>query len=388
MMPLLKLSLRYLLSSRGSTLLVSLIAFLGIVLSVTALLLTMGVFAGFQQALREKILSASPHIVVSLVSQENREEYRNIISQKAGVEKVYYLMLYNGLISKDGRLTSVSVKALEPEEAQEIYGQRVKDGLLVGRGLADILGLHEGDEVMVLSPMGKRTPFGILPRVRVFKVEGIFQKGVFDQDYATVVMDIRTASDFFGEGYQLSGYEVYLKDPYRAQEVKRELEKSLGDMAIVRSWIDLNKPLFNALQLEKVGIFFVLMLMIVIASFNITSLLFMKVREKVRDIAVLRTFGLRRWQVAYVFLLQGLMLGISGAFLGLLLSLVGGYFINEYRLVRVPADVYLMDHVPVHFELSDIIFTILGAVVLSLLASLLPAYRAGRESIVRVLRNE
>ncbi|MFN0237892.1 FtsX-like permease family protein [Hydrogenobacter sp. Uz 6-8] len=387
-MPLLKLSLRYLLSSRGSTLLVSLIAFLGIVLSVTALLLTMGVFAGFQQALREKILSASPHIVVSLVSQENREEYRNIISQKAGVEKVYYLMLYNGLISKDGRLTSVSVKALEPEEAQEIYGQRVKDGLLVGRGLADILGLHEGDEVMVLSPMGKRTPFGILPRVRVFKVEGIFQKGVFDQDYATVVMDIRTASDFFGEGYQLSGYEVYLKDPYRAQEVKRELEKSLGDMAIVRSWIDLNKPLFNALQLEKVGIFFVLMLMIVIASFNITSLLFMKVREKVRDIAVLRTFGLRRWQVAYVFLLQGLMLGISGAFLGLLLSLVGGYFINEYRLVRVPADVYLMDHVPVHFELSDIIFTILGAVVLSLLASLLPAYRAGRESIVRVLRNE
>ncbi|RME12143.1 MAG: ABC transporter permease, partial [Aquificota bacterium] len=369
-------------------LLVSLIAFLGIVLSVTALLLTMGVFAGFQQALREKILSASPHIVVSLVSQENREEYRNIISQKAGVEKVYYLMLYNGLISKDGRLTSVSVKALEPEEAQEIYGQRVKDGLLVGRGLADILGLHEGDEVMVLSPMGKRTPFGILPRVRVFKVEGIFQKGVFDQDYATVVMDIRTASDFFGEGYQLSGYEVYLKDPYRAQEVKRELEKSLGDMAIVRSWIDLNKPLFNALQLEKVGIFFVLMLMIVIASFNITSLLFMKVREKVRDIAVLRTFGLRRWQVAYVFLLQGLMLGISGAFLGLLLSLVGGYFINEYRLVRVPADVYLMDHVPVHFELSDIIFTILGAVVLSLLASLLPAYRAGRESIVRVLRNE
>ncbi|MFN3264230.1 MAG: ABC transporter permease, partial [Aquificaceae bacterium] len=133
MMPLLKLSLRYLLSSRGSTLLVSLIAFLGIVLSVTALLLTMGVFAGFQQALREKILSASPHIVVSLVSQENREEYRNIISQKAGVEKVYYLMLYNGLISKDGRLTSVSVKALEPEEAQEIYGQRVKDGLLVGR---------------------------------------------------------------------------------------------------------------------------------------------------------------------------------------------------------------------------------------------------------------
>ncbi len=388
MIPILRLSVRYLLSSKGSTLLVSFIAFFGVVLSVSALLLTMGVFAGFQYALREKILSASPHVIVSLLSHENREFHLATISKVGGVEKVYSIILYNGLVSKEGRLTSVSIKALEPEDTYEIYGLNLKDGILAGRGLADILGLSVGDEVMLISPMGTRTPFGIVPRARALKVEGVFQKGVFEQDYATVVMDKKVAIDFFGDSYQLFGYEVYLKDPYRAQQVKKEIEEELGDIAIVRSWIDLNKPLFNALQLEKVGIFFVLMLMIVIASFNITSLLFMKVKEKVRDIAVLRTFGLKRKQVVLIFLLKGLILGVSGAFVGFLLSLVGGYLINEYRLIRVPADVYLMDHVPVHFEIADLLFTLLGALLLSLLASLLPAYKAGRESIVRVLRNE
>ncbi len=386
MRPIFKLSIRYLLSSKGSTLLVSLIAFLGVVLSVSALLLTMGVFAGFQKALREKILSASPHIIVSLLNKD--KDYRVSLNKINGVERVYTLVLYNGLISEGSKLTSVSVKALDPKEAYQMYGLNLKDGILIGRGLADIIGRGVGEEVMVLSPMGIRTPFGMLPRARAFKVEGIFQKGVFDQDYATVVMEKETAVDFFGESYQLFGYEIYLKDPYKAQQVKEQIEKKLGQEAIVRSWIDLNKPLFNALQLEKVGIFFVLMLMIVIASFNITSLLFMKVREKVKDIAVLRTFGLKRRQVAFIFLLQGFMLGISGAFLGFLLSLVGGYLINEYRLIRVPADVYLMDHVPVYFEIMDVISTLIGAVVLSLFASLLPAYKAGRESIVKVLRNE
>ncbi|MCX8060118.1 MAG: FtsX-like permease family protein, partial [Aquificaceae bacterium] len=137
-----------------------------------------------------------------------------------------------------------------------------------------------------------------------------------------------------------------------------------------------------------VGIFFVLLLMELVASFNITSLLFMKARDKLRDVAVLRTFGLRRGQVVLVFVLQGFILGLAGTVLGLLLSGVGGYLINRFKLVRVPADVYLMDHVPVHFEAGDLLLTVIGALVLSLLASLLPAYRASTESVVSVLRNE
>lgn len=386
MKPILKISLRYLVSGKGSTQLVSLIALLGVSLSVSALLLTMGVFAGFQHELKEKILSASPHIIVSLLSYD--KNYEDELKGIKGIKRTYPIVLYQGLVSKEGRISSVSVKSLNPEDAYRLYGVKIKDGVAVGTGLADILGIKRGEDLLLLSPMGQRTPFGFLPRARSFPVEGVFQKGIFDQDYATVIMDVKTAKDFFGDTYQLLGYEIYLKDPYKAQEIREKIEEVLGPEAIVRSWIDLNKPLFNALQVEKVGIFFVLMLMIVIASFNITSLLFMKVREKIRDIAVLRTFGLKRRQVFLIFLLQGFMIGAVGVLIGFILSLIGAYFINQYRLIRVPADVYLMDHVPVYFEIGDILFTLIGALLLSLLASLLPAHRASRESIVKVLRNE
>ena len=386
MKPIFSVSFRFLLSGKGSTQLVSFIALLGVSLGVSALLLTMGVFAGFQHELKEKILSASPHIIVSLL--DTNKDYKDKIENIEGIKNVYSVALYQGLVSREGRISSVSVKALTPEDAYRIYGVKLREGVAVGAGLADILGLKKDEEILLLSPMGQRTPFGFLPRARSYVVEGIFQKGVFDQDYATVVMDIKRARDFFGDSYQLSGYEIYLRDPYKAQEIRNKIERLLGPGAIVRSWIDLNKPLFNALQVEKVGIFFVLMLMIVIASFNITSLLFMKARDKMKDIAVLRTFGLKSRQVIFIFLLQGLMLGSLGTLIGLILSLVGAYFINEYKLIRVPADVYLMDHVPVYFEMRDVISTLLGALLLSLLSSLLPAYRASKEGIVRVLRNE
>ena len=386
MKPIFSVSFRFLLSGKGSTQLVSFIALLGVSLGVSALLLTMGVFAGFQHELKEKILSASPHIIVSLL--DANKDYKDKIENIEGIKNVYSVALYQGLVSREGRISSVSVKALTPEDAHRVYGVKLKEGVAVGAGLADILGLKKGEEFLLLSPIGQRTPFGFLPRARSYVVEGIFQKGVFDQDYATVVMDIKGARDFFGDAYQLSGYEIYLRDPYKAQEIRNKIERLLGPGAIVRSWIDLNKPLFNALQVEKVGIFFVLMLMIVIASFNITSLLFMKARDKIKDIAVLRTFGLKSRQVIFIFLLQGLMLGFLGTLIGLILSLVGAYFINEYKLIRVPADVYLMDHVPVYFETRDVISTLLGALLLSLLSSLLPAYRASKEGIVRVLRNE
>ncbi|GBC89144.1 Lipoprotein-releasing system transmembrane protein LolE [bacterium HR13] len=386
------IALRYTLASKGSTLLVSVIALLGVVLSIVAILLTMGVFAGFQHALKEKILSTSPHIVVSLLNSQNMPDYQERIKNLKGVKSVYPVVLYQAIVSKGGSLQSVSVKGMRPSDIVQkkkfLVKGEFKGGLLVGKGLADIMGIKPGDEVLLVSSMGKSTPFGFLPKVGHFRVDGIFQTGSFDQDYLTVLMPMSEANEFFGSSWQLYGFEVFIKDPYKAQQVKAQIEKELSDTAIVRSWIDLNKPLFNALELEKVGIFFVLLLMVMVASFNITSLLFMKVREKIRDIAVLRTFGLKRREIALIFLIQGITLGAAGALLGLLLSLLGAYLINEYKLVRVPADVYLMDHVPVFFEVSDIVITLSGALLLSFVASLLPAYRASRTNIVEILRNE
>ncbi len=389
---IIRISIKYVLTSKGSTLLVSLIALLGVILSVCAILLTMGVFAGFQHALKEKILSTSPHIVVSIPSEEHLQEYEEKLNKIKGVKRAYPVVIYQGILSKDGSLQSVSVKGMRPSDLFQKKGFLIegtfKGGVLIGKGLADIMGVKVGQEITLVSPIGRTTPFGFVPKVGHFKVDGIFQTGTFDQDYLTVIMSMSSATEFFGYKWQLYGFEVYLQDPYKAQEIKKQIEKELGDTLIVRSWIDLNKPLFNALQLEKVGIFFVLLLMVIVASFNITSLLFMKVKEKLKDIAVFRTFGMKKNQIAMVFLFQGMTLGVVGSLCGLLLSLLGGYLINEYKLVRVPADVYLMDHVPVFFEPSDVLITLVGAFILSLIASLLPAYRASKTSIVEILRHE
>ncbi|WP_448584627.1 FtsX-like permease family protein [Thermocrinis sp.] len=379
-----RLALRYLTSVKGSALLVSLIAFLGVSLSVSAILLTMGTFSGFQKALKEKILSTTPHIIVSIIEEGNYEVEEKKIRTIPEVKNAIYVTVYQGIVSKDGRVQAVSVKGMKKEEA----GINMEGSVLVGEGLAGLLGIEIGDEITLISPLSKRTPFGFVPKVGYYRVTGFIRAGTFEQDYLTIIMSVEDAQRFFGEQWQLKGYEVYIKDPYSAQEVKQEIENIFGSKAFVRSWIDLNQQLFNALQLEKIAIFFVLLLMATLSSFNITSLLFMKVRDKVRDIAVLRTYGFKRKDIMLTFLMQGLLLGFSGAVFGIFLAFVGQFLINHYRLIKVPSDVYLMDHIPSSIEVADGFITFLLALLISLLASLIPAYRASKLSVVEILRKD
>ena len=388
---IIKLSARYVISSKGSTLLVSVISVLGIALSVMALLLTMAVFAGFQHALKEKILSSSPHVIISVIGEKDLTSKEMEIRKVNEVKYFYPVVVYQGMVSNGESFQSVSVKGLKKEDMKMRKNYLLdgkETGNLIGIGMASVLGISVGKEILLVSPIGIQTPLGFLPKSTRIKVDGIFRVGTFDQDYLTLIMPMENALEFFGDRWQLYGFEIFLKDPYKAQEVKVELERRLGDGVYVRSWIDLNAPLFNALELEKVGLFFVLLLMVVIAGFNITSLLFMKIKEKMKDIAVLRTFGMSTKETALLFVLQGIMLGLVGLVLGLLLSLVGGYLINEYKLIRVPSDVYLMDHVPAHFTIKDVVYTSFSAIALSFLASLLPAYRASKSQVVEILRNE
>ena len=379
-----RLSIRYLTSIKGSALLVSLIAFLGISLSVSAILLTMGAFSGFQKTLKEKILSTTPHIIVSLIEEGNYEVEENKIINLPEVKNAIYITIYQGMVSKDGRVQAVSVKGMKREEV----GLNTEGGVLVGEGLASLLGIELGDEIVLISPFSVRTPLGFVPKVGYYKVAGFIKTGTFEQDYLTIVMSVDDAQKFFGQQWQLKGYEVYIKDPYLAQEVKEKIENILGSKAFVSSWIDLNRQLFNALQLEKVAIFFVLLLMATLSSFNITSLLFMKVRDKVRDIAVLRTYGFKRKDIMLTFLMQGLLLGFSGAVSGIILAFVGQFLINHYRLIRVPSEVYLMDHIPSNIELVDGVITFVLALLISLLASVIPSYRASKLSVVEILRKD
>ena len=391
----LRIALRYLLSVKGSTLLITLISFFGVFLSVSAILLTLGVFTGFQDSLKEKILSSTPHIIVSSSGSEDLTDFRRRIENIPEVVEVLPFTLYNAILVKEDRVQPVTVKAVDYRERafKDIVGSQLVSGeledLVVGKGIAEVLGVFVGDRVILVSPMGIRTPTGFIPKTKEVKVGGVFKTGSYDRDFVIVYMKQGEARRFFRRGFSFEGLEVYIRDPYRAQEVKEEILRTLGKKGfLVRSWIDLNRPLFNALQLEKLALFMILLLMVLVASFNITSLLFVKGREKVRDVAVLKTFGMSSSDVLRIFLLVGMTIGIVGAVLGMVFSFGVAYLVNEYKLIRVPEEVYMMSYIPVHIKVTDLVAVFLGTLFLSFLSSLIPAVKASQENVVRVLRNE
>lgn len=390
-----KIALRYLLSVKGSTLLITFISFFGVFLSVGAILLTLGVFTGFQDSLRDKILSTAPHLIISVVGERDLEVIRRMVEQVPEVKEVLPFTLYSAILAKEDRIQPVTVKAVDFQERafKDLVGKHLVRGslnhLVVGKGIADVLGVKPGDTAVLVFPTGIRTPTGFVPKTREVIVGGVFQTGAYDRDFVIVYMKKREARRFFKRGFRFEGLEVYIEDPYRAQEVKERVERMLNDnLIIVRSWIDLNKPLFNALQLEKLALFLVLLLMVLVASFNITSLLFVKSKEKIRDIAILKTFGMKSSGILRIFVSVGMTIGFIGALLGIVASFVIAYFVNEYRLIRVPEEVYMMSYIPVHIKPLDLIATFVGTLVLSFVSSLLPALRAAKENVVNILRNE
>ncbi|HID65755.1 MAG TPA: ABC transporter permease, partial [Aquificaceae bacterium] len=356
----LKIATKYLFSSRGTSLIISFMSFFGIFLSVSAILLTLGVFSGFQDELKNKILSNTPHIVITLYSDWEESRINSVLSTTEDIKTFLNFKIFNAFISNGEVIQSVSIKAVDYTDEnfrkfiESFLEEGTIEGIIIGRGIADVLNSQIGSKVNLVSPFGIRTPTGTIPKVGKFKVGGIFYTGAYDKDFAFIYMDLLKAREFFKRDYAVNLTEVYLKNPYKANEVKEKLIENLGDSVIIRSWIDLNKPLFNALELEKLGLFFILLLMVLVASFNITSLLFVKVKERIKDIAIFKTFGMKQKEILLIFLTVGMCIGMVGALSGVLNAYILAYFINEYKLIRVSEEVYMMNYIPVHIKLKDV----------------------------------
>ena len=391
----LRIAFRYLVSVKGSTLLITFIAFFGVFLSVCAILLTLGVFTGFQDSLKEKILASAPHLVVSALGRADLNEIEGKLRGIPEIKEILHFTLYNGILAKEERIQPVTVKAVNyrDEAFRNLVGKYLVEGklddLVIGKGIAEVLGVESGDSAVLVFPTGIRTPTGFIPKTKEVKVGGVFETGAYDRDFVIVFMEEEEAGKFFKRGFKFEGAEIYIEDPYRAEDIKKKVERALGsDLYIVRSWVDLNRPLFNALQLEKLALFLILLLMVLVASFNITSLLFVKAKEKIRDIAVLKTFGMESSGIRKIFVSVGLTIGFLGALAGIGMSFLIAYFVNEYKLIRVPEEVYMMSHIPVHIKSIDLVATFVGTLFLSFISSLIPAVRASKENVVSILRNE
>jgi lipoprotein-releasing system permease protein len=260
--------------------------------------------------------------------------------------------------------------------------------IIIGKELSAMLGVFPGDTINVISPVGEMGPLGMLPKVRQFKIAAIFEMGMFEYDTNLVLVDLRSAQDFFGYGNAVSGIELRLDDIYKAPKIRDSATRKLGFPYYVRDWMQMNRNLFSALKLEKFAMFVILVLIVLVASFNIVSTLMMNVVEKAKEIAILKSMGATNQGVMMVFMLQGLMIGIVGTTIGIILGYILGYILNTYELIKLPADVYYLSKLPVKMKLFDFIVVSFSAIIISFLSTLYPSYHAAKLNPVEPLRYE
>jgi lipoprotein-releasing system permease protein len=375
----------------------------GVALGVMALLVVLSVMSGFHEDLRQKILGVNAHLIV-MNYRGPISDYQDVIKKVSShelVRNVSPFVLGQVMISRGERAHGVFMRGIDPsyEEETTTIRKHIKSGslddlkgsekgVIIGSELAAILGVYKGDEVNIISPVQEMGPMGMIPRVRKFRVVGVFEVGMYEYDTNLVLTSLGAAQDFFRIGDRVTGVEVTVSDIYRAGEVREAIPGLLGPAYYGKDWMQMNRNLFSALKLEKFTMFVILTLIVLVASFNIVTTLIMNVIEKEREIAILMAMGATRGGIMRIFILQGLMIGVVGTLIGVVGGYLLGYLINNYEIIKLPADVYYLSHLPVKMKLSDFLIVSLSAVTISFLATIYPAYQAAKLDPVEPLRYE
>lgn len=390
----------------------AIISICGVAVGVMALLVVLSVMSGFHEDLQKKILGANAHAVV--VSYRGAiEDYKSIMQQLENEPHIVSMspfVLGQVMVTSGKKAHGVFMRGIEPVSELKTTDilRHIKEGsieglisedkgknstsevswIIIGRELAAMLGVWSGDMVNVVSPVGEIGPLGMLPKAKQFKIIAIFEMGMFEYDTNLVLTDMISAQEFFGYGSAVSGIEVRTDDIYKASAVRDSVNKKLGFPYYARDWMQMNKNLFAALKLEKLAMFIILILIVLVASFNIISTLMMNVMEKQKEIAILKAMGATNIGIMMIFMLQGLLIGIIGTAMGVTGGYVLGKIIHNYEIIKLPADVYYLSKLPVKMKLVDFIVVSCSAIAISFLSTLYPSYHAAKLNPVEPLRYE
>jgi lipoprotein-releasing system permease protein len=377
----------------------------GVALGVMALLVVLSVMSGFHEDLQKKILGVNAHLVI-LNFRGTLDNYGSAIDKIKGEKEVVSaspFVLGQVMVSFGSKGQGVYLRGVHPsmEEKTTDIAKHIKEGsirdldlqdglpgIILGRELALRLGVAKGDTITILSPTGEIGPLGMLPKIKSFKVVGIFEVGMFEYDSNLVVTGLKPAQEFFGLKEDVTGLEVRISDIYKAGDVRARVQKALGTPYHVRDWMQMNKNLFSALKLEKFAMFVILVLIILVASFNIVSTLIMNVIEKQREIAILKTMGATNRGIMAIFVFQGFIIGLIGTAIGLVGGYTLSYILNTYEIIKLPPDIYYLSHLPVKMKLSDFVSVSVSAVLISFLSTIYPAWQAAKLNPVEPLRYE
>jgi lipoprotein-releasing system permease protein len=408
-MPLeLYLASRYL-SARSSSRflnLITIIAIGGICVGVMALIVVVGVMSGLQREVRDRILGTNPHIMVMAFGEGLRLddwEYalrgaRDDPDVVLGEPFVYTeSLIFQDVDYQQGlALRGVTVNATERLSEQLFAGswdfrsgESALPGIVLGFRLADRLLVVPGDTVSLVSAHGAElTPAGFIPKFKKFEVVGLFRSGMFEYDNQMGYVSLAAAQDLVGLGDAVTALALYVKDPWRADVVAERIERELGYPYTLSDWKRMNQGLFNALKLEKMGMTLVLLLIVLVAAFNIVSTLIMVVTDKTREIGILRSMGMTARGILRVFMLQGLIIGIAGTMLGFAGGLALSWAIDYFGLISLPGDVYLISEIPITLDPLDLALIVVLSVLISFTATIYPSRQAARLPPVEAIRHE
>ena len=415
------ISLRYLRAKRREAFisLITAISMIGVMIGVMTLNIVLSVMTGFEEDLRDRILGFNPHIVLSSLSGATGD-YNHLVEkarQVPGVVAAAPFIYSQVMVTSRQSVAGVLVRGLEPALASDVVdvvdhlkngtieglGQpqqvTIRDGaeertvtlsgIIIGQELARQLGVIVGDPINVISPLNTTPgPLGMVPKVKRFVVTALFDSGMYNYDEGLMIMSLADAQSFFGLGERVTGIEVRVQDVYAAQAIARRLEATLGFPYRARDWTEINRNLFAALALEKTVYFIVLLLIVLVAAFNIIATLIMVVMEKRKDIAVLKSMGATSRSIGRIFVYKGLIIGVIGTLLGTLFGYGGCWLLDRYHFIELPKDVFYVSTLPVKIYPENFLMVGAASVVICLLATIYPARQAAGLAPVEVIRYE